>query len=83
MCRHFLYGLAVLSIFTTGQPELAQAESPPAIVPLVDHHQHLLSPAVAELNNRLLFKATPLRADLKQVLDTIEAHWNDAQRIGV
>src|ERR1051326_2887840 len=81
MFRHFLYGLAVLSIFTTGQPELAQAESPPAIVPLVDYHQHLLSPAVAELNNRLLFKVTPLPAALKQVLDMIEAHWNDAKAL--
>jgi predicted TIM-barrel fold metal-dependent hydrolase len=50
-----------------------------AIVPLADHHQHLLSPAVAQLNNRHLFKASPLPAGIKAVLNSIETHWNDAK----
>ncbi|MFL6690863.1 MAG: amidohydrolase family protein [Alphaproteobacteria bacterium] len=48
-----------------------------AIVPLADYHQHLLSPAVAELENRHLFQSAALAVDLKQVLQSFEAHWND------
>jgi predicted TIM-barrel fold metal-dependent hydrolase len=52
----------------------AQQRSP--IVPLVDHHQHLLSPAVAELESRTL-PTVELPQDLARLLRDITARWND------
>ena len=53
------------------------ASGAPPIVPTVDHHQHLVSPAVAALDNRHLFKAAPVPAEIAQVIRGLEAHWND------
>src|SRR6185436_8426653 len=46
------------------------------VVPLVDHHQHLLSPAGAALVNRIL-PAVELPPDLAALLKLRMARWND------
>src|SRR4051794_30430405 len=46
------------------------------VVPLVDHHQHLLSPAAAALVNRTL-PAVELPPDLAALLKQRLARWND------
>ena len=47
------------------------------LVSRVDHHQHLLSPAGAELVNRPPLPAVELPQDLARLLRDVEARWND------
>src|SRR5215218_1169727 len=47
------------------------------IVSQVDHHQHLLSPAGAELVNRPPLPAVELPQDQARLLRDVEARWND------
>ena len=47
------------------------------LVARVDHHQHLLSPAGAELVNRPPLPAVELPPDLTCLLRDLEARWND------
>ena len=51
-----------------------------AIVPIADHHQHLLSPAAVELQNRLLPPVT-LPPPLARVVRERTAGWNDWQSL--
>ena len=46
--------------------------------PLVDHHQHLLSPAGAVNANRLM-PAVDLPEDLARIVEQRAAHWNDPE----
>jgi predicted TIM-barrel fold metal-dependent hydrolase len=50
---------------------------PAPVVPAVDHHQHLLSPAGAALVNRTLPRVA-LPDDLARLLSARIAHWNEA-----
>lgn len=76
----FMWCCAVaICLFAVANIPSASAADAPAIVPLVDHHQHLLSPAGAELENRHLFESAPVPADVQQVLQQVETHWNDAK----
>ncbi len=80
MLRSVLCCAFGLWLSAVAQTQAAQGADT-AIVPLADHHQDLLSHAVAELNNRLLFKAASLPAGIKAVLNSIETHWNDAEAL--
>ena len=55
---------------------LASACATARTTPLVDHHQHLLSPAAAELGNRTL-PPVALPADLAKVVQERAARWRD------
>src|SRR5205085_6222901 len=55
----------------------AQTPSPARFEPLVDYHQHLASPAGAELLNRSL-PAAKVPADVDAFLKSFTDHWNDA-----
>lgn len=48
-----------------------------ALVPVADHHQHLLSPATAVLAGETLQPAITLPDDLAALFHTREQHWND------
>jgi predicted TIM-barrel fold metal-dependent hydrolase len=54
----------------------AATQKPGAAVPLVDHHQHLLSPAGAELQNRTM-PAVELPGGLATLLRDRAERWND------
>lgn len=66
-----------------GIPAAAQAAPPPAalrrdqIVPLVDHHQHLMSAAGAHQVNRWLPAAVTVPGDIAAVLLRRSELWND------
>ena len=82
------YGAAPTSTApgATGVPPLVGAPQAPQhvqsrILPLVDHHQHLLSPAGAELVNRRPLPAVELPEDLAHLLREREQRWNDSAAI--
>ncbi len=52
-----------------------------SIVPLADHHEHLLSPASAKLANDPLLPAVALPGDLDRLLRAVEKGWNDKQAL--
>lgn len=51
------------------------------IVPLVDHHQHLLSPAAADLVNYPPLPLIKLPADLARLLGERTRRWNDTSAL--
>jgi len=57
----------------------ACASVPPqtALIPLADHHQHLVSPAAAKLVAADLQPAIAVPAELAALLHAREQHWND------
>jgi hypothetical protein len=58
----------------------AQAEG--ALVALVDHHQHLVSPAGAEWLNSSRLSLDDLPADLARLLRQRAERWNDGKTLG-
>lgn len=60
-------------------PVLGQTSGP--IVPLADHHEHLLSPAAAKLANDPPLPAVALPDDLGRLLHAVEKGWNDKQAL--
>ena len=60
----------------TSAPTTA-AQQPDAVVALVDHHQHLVSPAGAEWLNRRLLPTDELSEDLARLLRQRAERWND------
>lgn len=68
----FLLSLS-FALLVTSAASAADAVPPPR----ADHHQHLQSPAVVELLSTPP-PAVELPADLRAVLETHAAHWNDA-----
>ncbi|HYC62931.1 MAG TPA: amidohydrolase family protein [Thermoanaerobaculia bacterium] len=70
MCRTAL----ALLLFTVA---CVPASAPPAVVPAVDHHQHLLSPAGAALVNRIL-PPVGLPEPLASLLSARVTAWNNA-----
>lgn len=79
---HLLQSLAfacsLLPLVMEGSSAAGELSGP---VPLIDYHQHLLSPSIAQLENRRLFKSMAVPADVKQVLSEVERHWNDPLRL--
>lgn len=64
-----------------GTPD-TRAEAPPGdIVPRVDHHQHLLSPAGAELTSTPVLPEVQLPEALAGLLRERERRWNDKTRL--
>jgi predicted TIM-barrel fold metal-dependent hydrolase len=72
-----LAGPISFSVLAFLAPGYAQSPAPGPTVPLIDYHQHLLSPAGAELVNRPLLPAVELPQDLARLLHKIEEGWND------
>jgi predicted TIM-barrel fold metal-dependent hydrolase len=56
------------------QPIVSQASAPRA--PAVDHHQHLLSPALAKLWSDRLLPVAAVPAEVTALLDGLERSWN-------
>ena len=56
-------------------------ETPGPMVPLADHHQHLLSPASAKLANDPPLPAVELPEDLNRLFRAVEKGWNDKQAL--
>jgi predicted TIM-barrel fold metal-dependent hydrolase len=52
-----------------------------ALVPLVDHHRHLQSPAAAQLGAEPPLPTIPLPQDLGQLLQRRAERWNDASAL--
>ena len=71
--RKTIAGLAMLAAACARAPV---AERPGQFAPVVDHHQHLLSPAGAARANRLL-PAIDLPQDFARLLQERASQWND------
>ena len=67
--------ILLLLVFGSGQLLQAEEKAMP-LVPVVDHHQHLLSPAGADLVN-LSLPPIDLPADLTQLLKDRAERWNN------
>lgn len=68
----------ILTVVLVSASTLASAATPPiAVVPLVDHHQHLLSPQAAVLLNTPR-QSGELPAGVAEVLRAHEANWDQA-----
>jgi predicted TIM-barrel fold metal-dependent hydrolase len=63
-----------LAVWAPG-PVLAVGET--VLVPAVDHHQHLLSPTAARLDDQPTLPAVELPEDLTRLLRAREKAWND------
>jgi predicted TIM-barrel fold metal-dependent hydrolase len=66
---------------TSGDTPAAPARTEGALVALVDHHQHLVSPAGAEWLNRSPLSIDDLPADLSRLLRERGERWNDASAL--
>ena len=79
MSLRFILPACILTLMLAASSvtALPTNQTAPPPIPLVDHHQHLLSPAGAVLANSALFKVTPVAADIAELLGQIPPHWND------
>ena len=69
-------GLLLTGLLAGLAPRLQAVQEPaPFLAPLVDHHQHLLSPAVAKLWSDPLLPALSLPEDLAQLVTDLEHAW--------
>jgi len=72
--------LAVALASALALPVLGETPGGP-VVPLADHHEHLLSPASAKLVNDPLLPAVALPEDLGRLFQAVEKGWNDQQAL--
>src|SRR3954453_3679648 len=77
--KRFL-ALAVAMAAAQALPVLSQTDRGP-VVPLADHHEHLLSPASAKLVNDPPLPAVELPGDLDRLFRAVEKGWNDKRAL--
>ena len=74
LCRYLMAAALAVAACSTSADEARDSAS----VIAVDHHQHLLSPRGAAFLNTPPVLATPLPADVRDLLQFRSDHWNDA-----
>jgi uncharacterized protein len=57
-------------------PASGAEQAPAFLAPAADHHQHILSPAMAELWSDKLLSPPPLPKDVAALVSGLEASWN-------
>jgi predicted TIM-barrel fold metal-dependent hydrolase len=62
--------------------EIIETSASTAIVPLVDHHEHLFSPMIAERDRNPFLPAIQIPADLARLLSERTVRFNDPKTIG-
>ncbi|CAA9281577.1 MAG: hypothetical protein AVDCRST_MAG93-3229, partial [uncultured Chloroflexia bacterium] len=72
-------GLLPLAVALVSYASAAEAKTP---TPLVDHHFHLTSAAIAEVINGRPLPTTKLHASVGKLLEARAAAWNDSARLG-
>lgn len=81
MKRLLWIAVAAMAALSVGAQTTEKKPSQGSLVPVADHHQHLLSPASAKLVRNTPPPAVELPADLARLLREREKGWNDQPAI--